>query len=62
MIMPLKNSLNTAMVSWLPLPANSAEAAADASFRTVTCRDQKRAQQDVRVRSWCVRDSEVGRR
>lgn len=30
-------SLSTAMVSWLPLPANSAEAAADASLRTVTC-------------------------
>lgn len=25
------------MVSWLPLLANSAEAAAEASFRTVTC-------------------------
>lgn len=29
------------MVSWLPLPVNSAEAAAEASFRTVTCQQPK---------------------
>lgn len=37
------NLLRTAMVSWLPLLANSAEAAAEASFRTVTCPPPQRA-------------------